>query len=103
MNFVKHPACNHVIGAPRDWDQRALSCDALPVNVLPLPEQNCLQLTSYWKPTPDELIELNSGGYVTLGVLGRSHPVVTLGVVPRTTAEVHHAPAADTPRRRAGD
>lgn len=104
MNFVRHPTNNHALGAPGGWDHAAEPCGVLPVTVVPNAAAG-VELVSYWKPTVDELIELNSGGFVTLHVLGSSHPVVAMGVSPRLApaADVVPAPAQGTPRRRAGD
>lgn len=102
MNFVQHPTNNHAMGAPKGWDHGAEPCGTLPMTVRPHATAG-VELVSYWKPTVDELIELNSGGLVTLHVLGAGHPVVAMGVVPRPTVQVQMTPAPDTPRRRAGD
>ena len=102
MNFVKHPTNNHAFGAPPNWDQQAVPCGTLPVTIEPRDDGGA-EITSFWQPSADELIELNSGGLVTLCVFGRGHPVVAMGVAPRPTREQPQAPSADTPRRRAGD
>lgn len=37
-------------------------------------------LQSYWRPTPEELAELNAGAHVRLTVHGTGHPPVWLDV-----------------------
>lgn len=102
MNFVQHPTNNHAMQPPAGWNHEAEPCGALPLTVLPHPTAGA-ELVSYWKPTADELIDLNSGGLVTLHVLGSGHPIVAMGVSPRPTAQVAPPPTEGTPRRRAGD
>lgn len=41
-----------------------------------------------WHPTPEELKALNSGGHITLGILGQSHPPVMLYVADADGAHV---------------
>lgn len=70
--FVGH---QRVIGAPPDWEHGERGeCLGLPVSI------DGPWITSVWKPTADELAELNRGGGVTLHVHGHAHPVVALGV-----------------------
>lgn len=76
----QHPSNNHVFGAPGGWDQDKLPCSALPVTLGPTDEGGWAGIMSYWKPTDEELAVLNAGGLVKLTVLGRQHPVVSLGV-----------------------
>lgn len=102
MNPTPHPTNNHAMSAPRGWDHEAEPCATLSLTVIPHPTAG-IELVSYWKPTVDELIELNSGGLVTLHVLGQGHPVVALGVAPRPVAAAQPASAQEAPRRRAGD
>lgn len=53
----------------------------LPIVDVVLPD-NVPAMLSCWKPTPEELQTLNEGGFVTLGILGVSHPPVMLYVHP---------------------
>lgn len=80
MNRVQHPSNNAVLGAPADWDQKALPCDALPVtrgDVDGIPV-----VVSYWRPTAQELAALNAGQHIALSVVGPSMPPVALSVAP---------------------
>ena len=79
MNPSKHPSHNHVLEAPRGWDQSALPCEPLHVRLEMTPGHILLQ-TSHWRPPPEELASLNSGGYVTLTLLSHRHPPVMVGV-----------------------
>lgn len=51
-------------------------CGALPV--IAYPERRVL--SSFWKPSPEELIMLNNGAHVRLDVYGGGHPPVALSV-----------------------
>lgn len=37
-------------------------------------------MVSFWRPTAEELEQLNAGGLVTLYVFGTMHPPVSIGV-----------------------
>jgi hypothetical protein len=43
---------------------------------------------SLYKPTPEDLVALNAGGCIRLGIMGRTHPVFQLGVLGPHTCEV---------------
>lgn len=67
---------DRVLEAPEGYDHENLGeCGALAVAFV---DGGCL---SVWKPTPEELEMLNSGGGVTLWVAG-PQPVVAMGTVP---------------------
>lgn len=36
-------------------------------------------MLSLWKPTPEELAQLNAGGFVVLSLMGTRHPPVSMG------------------------
>lgn len=81
MNKIQHPSNNHVLGAPKDWDQSKLRCEALAVTVHE-DDPNNPAICSFWKPTPEELQQLNNGEHVCLWIFGRSMPPVALTVMP---------------------
>jgi hypothetical protein len=76
MEIINHPACTHSLGAPADMQDG--SCEALPVAYQET--DHGVFALSFWKPTPEELADLNSGRAIVLGVraVGRQHPVVFL-------------------------
>ena len=79
MNMVQHPSHpsnNGVLGAPAGWDQAELPCGALPITrryAGDLPA-----VVSSWRPSAEKLAVLNSGGYISLWVLGVTMPPVNL-------------------------
>lgn len=77
MNRHQHPTNNAILGAPEGMTKD--ECQALPLTILSY-ENGIRSLKSYWTPTEEELAILNSGGYVTLEVLGIQHPPVIIGV-----------------------
>lgn len=78
MNKTQHKSNNRVLGAPKDWDQDDLPCDALPVTDVLL--GGVPAVASYWRPTAEELKTLNNGGLVVLYVAARTMPPVAIGV-----------------------
>lgn len=79
MNLIEFEGQTRVIGAPNGWDHKAQGeCSKLPVldhewDGLPV-------MSSFWKPSPAELLELQNGGKIVLSIMGRGHPVVALSV-----------------------
>lgn len=80
MNRVQHPTNNAVLGAPAGWDQKALPCDALPITRCEM--DGIPVVVSYWKPTAQELADLNAGQHIALSVIGVTMPPVALFVAP---------------------
>lgn len=80
MEIVNHSSCNLVIGAPADMSNGA--CSSLPV--LQHQDENGLWSISFWKPSEEELKQLQEGGYIALWVRasGRQHPVVGMSSHP---------------------
>ena len=80
MNPVRSHEATEVLRPPVGWDDG--DPDALPRGVeLPVRRsENGFQMTSWWKPTADELERLNAGGVVELVCVGTRHPIVSLGV-----------------------
>lgn len=61
---------HRVLEAPKGYDHEAQGeCIGLPVRF----DGGCS--ISVWKPTPEDLVRLNAGGGVVLGVLGGQPPV----------------------------
>lgn len=77
MNKVQHPKCNSVLGAPPGMTPE--ECTALPVFRAQY-EDGTPVTFSYWQPSAEELALINSGHPVRLGILGRTHAPVLLGV-----------------------
>ncbi len=73
MEYVKHEKCNTVIGAPQDMRK---DCGALPVRIWS--NEFGPWATSYWRPTPEQLVLLNAGGAVAVNLrVGHGqHPVM---------------------------
>lgn len=78
MRCVQHRSNNRVIGAPAGWDQDELPCNAVPVTDDYMVGLPCV--TTYWRPTPDELERLKNGGLVRLWVAGRAMIPVAMSV-----------------------
>lgn len=78
MNHIKHPLTNFTFNAPPGMN----NCDDLAVvrGTMDNPEQTPV-IMSYWKPTPEEIAELNAGGYVRLTIVGTGMPPVALATV----------------------
>ena len=98
MDIHRHPNCNHTYGAPSDMTED--QCGALPVI---LHEMNgSVWAESFWKPTPEQLAELNAGKAVVLGVrVGcnnldepKGHPVVYMNVTRDATEPAWPTPEA---------
>ena len=73
---------SRVIGKPKDWDD---DLDGECVNLFVADAVDHLSgfpiMFSVYRPTPDDLIALNQGGAIRLGVVGVTHPVVQLAVI----------------------
>lgn len=67
-----------VLGAPKNWDQEKLPCNALPI--LDVQGAAGPEMISAWEPTPDELAKLVAGAPIYLVVCGVAHPPVALCV-----------------------
>lgn len=80
VNHTRHSSCNGALGAPDGWDQDQLPCDAIAITRSTVEGYPCV--SSFWRPTPEELALLNAGGLVVLGVIGHTMPPVMLDVTP---------------------
>ena len=77
------------IGAPKDWDQKLDGhCGVLHV----LDQTEMLSgmnvMFSFYKPTPEDIEAFQAGGIIRLGISGRSHPVIQLGVLGKSIVDV---------------
>ncbi len=80
INKHQHHTNNAVLGAPNDWDQSQLPCDALPITRIEVGGMPAF--ASYWKPSENELAMLAAGGSIALTVLCVTMPPVMLAVDP---------------------
>lgn len=71
------PRTNRVLGAPPDWNESHGPCVGLPIKVTGANEETAL--SSYWKPSAEELAQLCTGAKVKLTVYGFGHPAVWVG------------------------
>lgn len=76
MDFIQHPLCDDVLGAPKGVSIE--ECRALPI--LRFVENGQPQIASFWKPDAEELAFLNAGRAVVLIVWGHTHAPVFVGV-----------------------
>jgi len=74
MNTHQHPSCNFVLDPPKG------DTDCRPLPILRMTDTGGLPVVvSFWKPTPEELAQLNAGGVVALHVWGRTHAPLYVG------------------------
>lgn len=74
MNIYQHPACNEVLLPPKG------DADCRPLPILRMQDTDGVPVTmSFWKPTPEELQQLNAGGVIALHVWGRTHAPLYVG------------------------
>lgn len=83
MKNVNWKEPTRTIGAPSDWDERSEEpCASLSILDQPDPRINNENvMLSLWKPSEEELELLNQGYPLMLGIVGRQHPVIQIGVV----------------------
>lgn len=68
------------LGKPVDWDESKGECKPLAIRD---ETHDCGNvMVSEWKPSADELRQLNEGGSVLLYIVGKSHPPVHVDVQP---------------------
>jgi len=78
MRATQHPSNNEVLGAPQGWVQDELPCSALPITRAY--DGSVPTITSFWRPTAEELAALNAGALVALHIVGKSMPPAAIGV-----------------------
>jgi hypothetical protein len=75
MNPVRFIEQTRVLGAPPDWDEAKHGpCAGLPIKEETV--EGAAALSSYWKPSREDLALLNSGAKVKLVIYGNAHPAV---------------------------
>lgn len=77
MDAVLHRTSNTYLGPDLDWEKETSLELPQPLPVTLSLEEGVQLVTSYWKPTPDELTVLMLGGNVRLISFGRM-PMVAL-------------------------
>lgn len=78
MRPTQHSSNNRVLGAPAGWDQQELPCSAIALTDAVVDGMPCVR--TFWRPTAEELAELNAGVLVALSLIGRAMPPAALGV-----------------------
>lgn len=89
MKILPHPCATRRFGPPPDWvPEEHGECGVLEIADV-VSEGRVAFMESLWRPDADELAALNSGASIVLGIQGRNHPVVYLGV---TSPPAHDKP-----------
>lgn len=88
VNHTRHTSCNGVLGAPAGWDQEQLPCDAVAITRSTVEGMPCV--STFWRPTPEEVEMLKAGGLVVLSVIGHTMPPVMLDVTPAEPEQSPH-------------
>lgn len=79
MTPARHSSNNFEFGAPKDWkEDNAVKIGTLPATVGET--EGFKTITSYWRPSPTEMLELNNGRLVELRIMGQGMPIVSVGV-----------------------
>ena len=78
MRPTQHSSNNRVLGAPAGWDQSELPCGAIAVTDVIADGVPCV--LTFWRPSAEELAQLNAGGLISLSIVGRTMPPAALGV-----------------------
>lgn len=76
MTPIRHKSNNFRLEKPSSLSDE--QCQPLPVSVINTGIG--ATITSFWKPTPEELEALNANGVVMVTVLGTLHPPVEINV-----------------------
>lgn len=74
MKAIEFEGQTTLLGPPPSM--RRGDCGALPI--IAYPDRGVM--SSFWKPSPEDLIMLNNGAHVRLDVYGGSHPPIAMGV-----------------------
>lgn len=78
MRATQHPTSTRVLGAPQGWSQAELPCNAIAIT--DEVHQGIRMVSSYWKPSAEELAALNAGQLVRLVIVGATMPPVAIEV-----------------------
>lgn len=76
MKFHQHSSNNMLLGKPPG----SKNVETMPATVM-VDDEGQVTVASFWRPDPQELAILNSGGSVVLYVLGTAHPPVAIGAI----------------------
>jgi hypothetical protein len=74
MEVATIKGATHNPGAPRNWTEANGACGCLPI-IYRKDGSGNPECVSAWKPTAEELRQLNEGGFVILSVIGWQVPV----------------------------
>lgn len=77
MIFGYHPSNNMLLGPAKGTEEW---CGKLPATMST--DAFGTVITSFWKPTPEELALLNANGFVALSIHSNSHPIVSIVALP---------------------
>lgn len=79
MKEVSFVGQSTVLGAPADWhSERYGNCGGLPVKFETI--EGVPYVSSYWRPSADDLAALAAGAHVKLMIVGRNQPPVAMMV-----------------------
>lgn len=85
MNPINHKSANLLLTKPDELtDEQCISITGEKV----IFDDGTYGINTYWKPTPTELIALNSNHCVKLTILGVSHPPVAVNVCSLTNHDI---------------
>jgi len=70
MKPTHHPNCNDVLKKPAGMTEE--ECGDQPIC------RSSEYVTSFWKPSSEELLSLNGGGCVALSIMGATHPPLSV-------------------------
>lgn len=80
MKAVEFEGQTNILGPPRDWNkERDGLCGALPIRA-EIDDRGMPLMSSFWRPSKEDLIMLNNGAHVCLRIVGNSHPPVAVYV-----------------------
>lgn len=80
MRPTQHTSNNQVLGAPAHWEQDPTPCSALAITRGV--EDGLPVVASFWRPSAEELAQLQAGALVRLSIVGNAMPPVRLDVEP---------------------
>ena len=78
MRPTQHPTNTRVLGAPAGWDQGELPCSAIAITDSQENGVHCV--TSFWRPTAEELAALQAGHFLALTIVGTTMPPAQMWV-----------------------
>lgn len=81
MEIIKLAGMNRELQPPKDWNPET-DGECAPLPVFAEVVDGHMVMTSAWKPSAEELEQLNKGAAVALVIYGTIHPPVALGVFP---------------------